>query len=400
MVLVVKDNDAPLLLDVSRMVWRRWAGTRATGIDRICQAWIEHYGSRAQAVIIHRHGQAILPFQTSQKLFRLLTLPERARSDVVRFRMALGALAVRRGVHLRDRLDGRGRFWLNPGHTGLDRLGLAEWVQRRNLRPIHLIHDLIPITHPQFCREGEDERHRRRMRAALDTASGVIANSAHTLDTLREFAAVEGRTLPPATVAWPGTPALPSLPPQPDREPTFVILGTIEGRKNQALLLAAWRQLLGDEGIAAKPRLLIVGRRGWQADDVFAELDSGAFGDSVVELGPLDDDRLAEVLARTRALLFPSITEGYGIPLVEALAARVPVIANDLPVFREIGQGVPELLPADDLTAWKDAICDYAKDQSPRRSAQMARIEGFHVPDWTEHFSQVDALLELLRRHD
>ncbi|KUO51803.1 MAG: hypothetical protein APF82_09685 [Sphingomonadales bacterium BRH_c42] len=396
MVLAVKDNDAPLLLDVSRMVWRRWTGTRSTGIDRICHAWIEHYGPRAQAVIIHRHGQAILPFQTSQVLFKLLTLPERARGDVMRFRMALGALAVRRGAHLRDRLDGRGRFWLNPGHTGLDRLGVAEWVRRRHLRPIHLVHDLIPITHPQFCREGEDERHRRRMRTVLDTASGVVANSAHTLDTLREFAVAEERMLPPTTVAWPGTPALPSVPPQPDGEPTFVILGTIEGRKNHALLLAVWRQLLSGEGIATKPRLLIVGRRGWQADDVFAELDSGAFGDSIVELGPLDDNRLADVLSRSRALLFPSIAEGYGIPLVEALAAKVPVIANDLPVFREIGQGVPELLPADDLAAWQDAICDYAKDQSPHRLAQVSRLEGFRVPGWPEHFAQIDALLQTL----
>lgn len=397
MALAVKDNDAPLLFDVSRLVWRRWTGTRATGIDRICLAWMEHYGPRSQAVVIHRRGQAILPFGTSQALFKLLARPDLGRGGTLRFRIALGALAMRRGAQLRDRLDGRDRFWLNPGHTGLDRPGLAEWVRRRRLRPIHLIHDLIPITHPQFCRDGEDERHRRRMLTALDTASGIVANSAHTLDTMREFAIGEGRLMPPATVAWPGTPALPVLPPRPAAEPTFVILGTIEGRKNHSMLLALWRQLLENDGIATKPRLVIVGRRGWQADEVFAELDSGIFGDSVVELGPLDDSGLAEVLSRSRALLFPSITEGYGIPLVEALAAKVPVIASDLPVFREIGQGVPELLPADDLAAWRDAICDYAEDASARRSAQLARLDAFHVPDWPEHFARVDALLNSLR---
>jgi glycosyltransferase involved in cell wall biosynthesis len=394
--LAVKDNDAPLLLDVSRLVWRRWTGTRATGIDRICLAWMEHYGPRAQAVIIHRRGQAILPFRTSQALFKLLARPDFGRGDTLRFRIALGALAIRRGAQLRDRLDGKDRFWLNPGHTGLDRPGLAEWVRRRRLRPIHLVHDLIPITHPQFCRDGEDERHRRRMRAALDTASGIVANSAHTLDTMREFAIAEGRSLPPATVAWPGTPALPAVPPQPDVEPTFVILGTIEGRKNHSMLLALWRQLLENDGIATKPRLVIVGRRGWQADDVFAELDSSGFGDSVVELGPLDDNGLAQVLSGSRALLFPSIAEGYGIPLIEALAAKIPVIASDLPVFREIGQGVPELLPVDDLAAWQDAIRDYAEDTSARRSAQLARLDAFQVPDWPEHFARVDALLQSL----
>lgn len=392
----VTDNDAPLLLDASRLVWRRWTGTRATGIDRICLAWMAHYGASAQAVIIHKQGQAILPVKTSQALFRLLSEPERARGGPVRFRAALAGLAVRRSGHLRDRLDGRGRLWLNPGHTGLDRPGLAEWVRRRRLRPVHLVHDLIPITHPQYCREGEAERHRCRMRTVLETASAVIANSAHTLSTLGDFARDEGCSMPPAAVAWPGTPILPTAARRNSADPIFVILGTIEGRKNHALLLSLWQRMLDEGNSATLPQLLVIGRRGWQADHVFAQLDHGGFGDRILELGPLDDARLAEVLADARALLFPSFAEGYGIPLVEALAAGVPVIASDLPVFREIGQGVPELLPPDDLSAWRDAIRDYAAPQSSRRAAQIARIKAFEVPNWKSHFARVDALLATL----
>ena len=391
-----RDNDAPLLLDASRLVWRRWSGTRATGIDRICLAWMEHYGPRAQAVIVHRQGQAILPFSTSQALFRLLTQPERRRGRAVAFRAALASLAIRRSGHLRDRLDGRGRFWLNPGHTGLDREGLSEWTRRRELRPVHLVHDLIPITHPQFCRQGEAERHARRMATVLESAAGVVANSAHTLATFAEFAAARGRAVPPAAVAWPGTPVLPRVPVPAASEPTFVILGTIEGRKNHALLLALWRRMLAAGGGNFVPRLVIVGRRGWQAEDVFAELEGGAFGDRVSEVGALDDRRLAEALAGAWALLFPSFAEGYGIPLVEALAAGVPVIASDLPVFREIGQGVPELIAPRDAAAWEAAIADYARPDSPRRAAQLARLAQFAAPDWRGHFARVDALLASL----
>lgn len=394
--MISKDNEAPLLLDASRLVWRKWSGTRATGIDRICTAWLEHYGSQAQAVIVHRNGQAILPFSTSQALFKLLVGPTRRRGDVVRFRAALAALAIRRSGHLKDRLEGRGRVWLNPGHTGLDSQRVADWVRRRNLRLVPLVHDLIPITHPQFCRQGEDERHRQRMRTVLDIASGVVANSAHTLDALRTFAQGEQRSLPPAAIAWPGTPILPSVPQPIGIEPSFVILGTIEGRKNHALLLLLWRQLLKERGSGTVPRLLIVGRRGWQADDVFAQLDSGDFGDRVIEVGALDDRRLADILTNARALLFPSFAEGYGIPLAEALAAGVPVIASDLPVFREIGQGVPELLPPDDLDTWRDAVLEYAHPESSRRAAQMARCQAFRVPDWRDHFERVDMLLENL----
>ncbi len=390
------DNDAPLLLDASRLVWRRWTGTRATGIDRICLAWMNHYASRAQAVIVHKRGQAILPFRTSQALFRLLIMPERPVRDARHFRAALIGLALQRGLHLRDRLQGRGRFWLNPGHTGLDAPGLADWIKARDLRPVHLVHDLIPITHPQFCRPGEDVRHRRRMRAVLDTAAGVVANSAHTLGTLRDFADAEGKSLPPAVVAWPGTPALPILPRKDDAEPTFVILGTIEGRKNHELLLRVWRGLMARKDGRRVPRLVIVGRRGWEASEVFGQLDSGEFGSFVTEVGSLDDARLAEVLAGARALLFPSHAEGYGIPLAEALAVGVPVIAGDLPVFREIGQGVPDLLPLDDEDAWMATIDDYASPASKRRERQVERLSTFRPPDWQTHFAVIDALLDRL----
>lgn len=314
------------------------------------------------------------------------------------FRAALASLAIRRSGHLRDRLEGRGRFWLNPGHTGLDLQGIAQWARRRHVRPIYLVHDLIPITHPQYCREGEEARHRLRMCTVLDTASGVVANSAHTLDTLAEFAAAEDRIMPLVAVAWPGTPVLPSVPARPESEPTFVILGTIEGRKNHALVLSVWQKLIRASSTGPAPQLVIIGRRGWQADAVFAQLDQGEFNGHVSEVGPLDDRRLASVLVGARALLFPSFAEGYGIPLAEALAAGVPVIASDLPVFREIGQGVPDLLPVDDVAAWCDAVSDYTQQPSSRRDAQLSRMEKFQIPDWHKHFATVDALLDVLGR--
>jgi glycosyltransferase involved in cell wall biosynthesis len=116
----------------------------------------------------------------------------------------------------------------------------------------------------------------------------------------------------------------------------------------------------------------------------------------VVELGPLDDRRLATLLTGARALLFPSFAEGYGIPLLEALAAGVPVLASDLPVFKEIGQGVPELLPPDDLAAWRHAVSDYTRSDSRRRAAQVSRLGAFRVPCWQDHFARIDALLETL----
>jgi glycosyltransferase involved in cell wall biosynthesis len=257
------------------------------------------------------------------------------------------------------------------------------------VRPIYLVHDLIPITHPQFCREGEDAKHRARMDMVLQTAAGVVGNSQHTLDTLAAYAKDTSRAMPPVVVAWPGCARLQTAAAQSGTGPgSFVILGTIEGRKNHRLLLKVWQTMVASMGESC-PQLIIIGRRGWQADDVFALLDQGDFRGKVIEAGAVDDARLAQLLGQARALLFPSFAEGFGIPLVEALAAGIPVIASDLEVFREIAGDIPELLPPDDEAAWIAALSDFAAASSPRRNAQLARLSQFRVPDWRTHFSNV-----------
>lgn len=393
-----KDNGAPLLLDVTRMIWRRWGGVRATGIDRICDAWLDHFANRSQAVIITAHRQTIVPMRASQALFAALRAEARHPEHSSRlFRRKLVKLALRWSPWLLRNYSGKGRFWLNPGHTGLHVPGLLAWCRKAQVRPVYLVHDLIPITHPEYCRDGEDEKHRDRMTMVLRSGAAVVANSRHTLETLSAFAWQQNCSMPPATVAWPGSASMPicaedSL----DHSPaSFVVLGTIEGRKNHALLLSVWKKLLARLGDDC-PQLVIIGRRGWQADDVFQTLDNFDYRGKVVEAGAVDDARLAHLLGHARALLFPSFAEGFGIPLVEALEAGIPVIASNLEVFREIAGDVPELLAPDDEAGWINALSDYTDDNNPRRRAQLERLRDFQPPDWLAHFAQVESFLEQL----
>lgn len=174
-------------------------------------------------------------------------------------------------------------------------------------------------------------------------------------------------------------------------------VGTIEGRKNHQLLLSVWKDLvarsMASTSSSAVPRLVVVGRRGWQAEEVFALLDQHDFQGHVIEAGPQADAQLAQEIRGARALLFPSFAEGFGMPMVEALAAGVPVIASDLEVFREVGQGVPDLLPVSDVAAWRDAVLDYARPDSAARARQLNRIRQFRAPSWTDHFARIDAMI-------
>lgn len=386
------DNDAPLLLDVTRLVWRRWAGRRPTGIDRVCLAYLENFASDAQAVVHHPRMRRILDRRSSNELFDLLLQPPQ------RFRSALVGRALRRLG--RGSCDAGRRLYLNIGHTGLDSEDFRTWVGRSEVRSVYFVHDLIPLTHPQYCREGEASRHARRMRTILATASGVIGNSQATLDDLRRFGEEEGFSFPPAIAAWLGcTPLDPARTRRCDGEPpTFVTLGTIEGRKNHLLLLEIWSKLVARMGDAA-PRLLIIGQRGWKAEPAFEILDRhGMLRGHVAEVSDCSDREVAEHLSNARALLFPSHAEGFGLPLVEALALGVPVIASDLPVFREIGQHVPTLVNSDDRDAWEAAIVDYARPESAARAAQLSRLPQFHPFDWPSHFRLVENWLASLDR--
>jgi hypothetical protein len=233
----------PLLLDTSRMVWRRWTGRLPTGIDRVCLAWLDHFGPVSQAVLQWRGRFLVLCPRRSQHLFGLI------RDGQGDFRRRFAAMVpglVSDGVRPRDRA---GRIYCNIGHTGLDHPALPRWIARHDLRAVFLLHDLIPITHPEFCRAGEAERHTRRIRHALIAGAGIIANSAATLDELATFAHEQGVPLPPSLSAWISGPALPQgtgLPnsagfpkgraPARLNRPWFIAVGTIEGRKNHALL--------------------------------------------------------------------------------------------------------------------------------------------------------------------
>jgi glycosyltransferase involved in cell wall biosynthesis len=236
------------------------------------------------------------------------------------------------------------------------------------------------------------------METLLRTAAGVLANSEATADEVRAFARAAGLPLPPLQAAALGSAAIR----QPDRspplaQPYFVVLGTIEPRKNHLLLLHTWRELVAQMGAAA-PHLVVIGQRGWECENVIDLLERCESLRGVVhELSNCPDETVAQYLAHARALLFPSFAEGYGLPLVEALQIGTPVIASSLPVFSEIAGAVPDYLDPLDGIGWAQAIRDYADPESQRRASQEQRIATFVPPTWERHFEIVEDLLGQVR---
>lgn len=382
-----------LLFDVTRLIWRRWAGRHPTGIDRVALAYARHYQTRARAVIQYPRFRRILPAGPSSKLFALLLDGQ----PNFRRRFVLFAMAhIHRAVKSQPSY---GQYYLNVGHTGLNHPGHLTWVQKTGVKPLYLIHDLIPITHPQFCRDGESEKHIARMTVMLRAAHGVIGNSKDTLSILAEFAKNAAMPMPQNIFAHLGTAQMSgSKPNRPAslNKPYFVILATIEGRKNHSLLLDLWQEMIA-AGTADIPHLIIIGQRGWQAEHVTRRLDQDtALKPYVTEFSQMGDAEIGAYLRGARALLFPSFAEGYGMPLAEALLIGTPAIASNLAVFREITGDIPEFLDPKDTAGWMDMIRRYATDPSPDRDQQLMRMARLKLPSWPDHFDKIDAWLSAL----
>ena len=301
-------------------------------------------------------------------------------------------IAGRALANLRPVRADAGSLYVNVSHTGLDQPHVLGRLADRGVAPVVMVHDLIPINFPEYCAPAAEARHQRRMREVIRHARLVITNSQTTANELSDFAASSGRTAPVTRVAPLGieTEFLADDARWTAARPYFVCVGTIEARKNVAFLLALWRRL-AERGGSSAPRLVLVGRRGWENESVIDHLQRL---DSVIrlvhEVSDLSDRELAQLVGGANALLSPSLAEGFDLPVVEALALKTPVIASDIPAHRELAGSAATLVDPLDGPAWVEAI-----EQAVRRNG---RGPAYAAPTWNAHFELVAAALRDLAK--
>ncbi len=380
-----------MIIDITRLLDRRMQGRLPTGVDRVSLEYIRYFGARATA-LVRFSGQWIeLSSPHSKQLFEVLLSPTGNFNSKIR-----GIIAQSFPFSMAKRFSSR-QYLFNTGHSGLEKSEYLTRLKRSGLKPIFFVHDLIPLSYPEYCRPGEAEKHRHRINMMLSMGYGLIANSQETLTAVSEYAQANGFSMPPAVVALLAPPKFPyAMPNATLNQPYFVMLGTIEPRKNHWLILHIWRQLIQLMGDRT-PRLVIVGQRGWECENVVDLLERcESLKGFVFEYTHCKDTELAAWLLGAQALLFPSFIEGYGMPLIEALSMKVPVIASDLNVFREIAGDIPEYIDPLDGLKWKELILEYAQINSLKRWAQIQRMAGFLAPTWQGHFERVESFIETL----
>ncbi|ESR22631.1 glycosyltransferase family 4 protein [Lutibaculum baratangense] len=377
-------------------------GTMRTLLDRIERSWLldsetgledPFYGElraaiEAPAATDRPHALRLKRQSRRQAMGRALQLPVQ---EMVRSRARLAAAT--------NRSAGGARSYFHCSHTQTDKPQRFAWLERRGVPAVFFIHDAIPVLYPEFCSPGSAARHHARLQTASERGALLIVNSEATKRSVAGYMESQGWRVPEIEVVplgvdrWFSDRDAPR--PRAPNAPYFVCIGTIEPRKNLIFLFNVWRELARRHG-PNTPKLVLVGRRGWENENMIDVLErSTSLAPHLIEVADLPDLGLAALLKGARALLAPSQVEGFSLPVAEALSLGTPVVASDIAVHREVADGHARLLGTIDGNGWVEAIEGLTDVDGPSRAEALKRAQGYSAISWGRH---VELSMEIVSR--
>lgn len=221
-------------------------------------------------------------------------------------------------------------------------------LRLRGVKMVFTVYDLLPITSPENFAPDTTFRYAQWLDMLARASDGILciskAASNQLKQWLEQFGPTEGHTLqlgwaPLGTDADEATPRALSTDEREliaviTRHPVFLMVGTVESRNAHAQTLAAFAQLWHQNELV---NLVIVGKQGWLVDPLVARLRSHPLrGKHLFWIEDADNYFLEQVYAASTCLIAASLDDGSGLPLVEATRHKLPILARDIPVFREV----------------------------------------------------------------
>lgn len=263
------------------------------------------------------------------------------------------------------------------------------WYDRRmiarfgDLPRVVTVHDLIPESWPEVT----SAQQLADKRAAVAGSAAVICVSAATRDDLVEHypeAADRAIVIHLGLPSYLEQPQLSVAPADLPQGPYVVYVGNRGSYKNFATLVQALGRCRRDV------RLVAVGG-GPLGPDATRELAGHGAAGRVHHLGAVDDARLTALLRGARALVSPSLKEGFGLPPLEALALGTPVLLSDIPVYREVYGDWARFFPPEDVETLADLLADAATGQLPPVPSREELRQRF---SWARVAQQTEAVYE------
>ncbi|HUR17718.1 MAG TPA: glycosyltransferase family 1 protein [Acidimicrobiales bacterium] len=273
--------------------------------------------------------------------------------------------------------------WHNPRSRRL----LLPSLVRDGVVPVTLIADVMPLQHPEWFDPAVTVRFVDFVEAHLAHSERFVCISRCAERDLLELADRIGVTRPMHTSVTTMGADYRAFGAEPDALPAglagryLLSVGTLEPRKNQALLIDAFDRL------RARYRdlsLVLVGKQGWKTRDLVDRIARHPDTGRRLRWMPRTDDAALEVLYRNAFLaVTPSLYEGFGTPVIEALACGVPTLASDRGALPEAGGRWAEFFDPDDLEALVALIERHLSDPDHHRARRTA-LEAYRPPTWDD----------------
>ena len=272
--------------------------------------------------------------------------------------------------------------------------------RRVGFRTILFCYDTIPVRFPHLMSFDARQTFARYFVDVAHSADRVVAISQTSRSDFVSLMEEVGAPKPPVDVVALGTdlnvPEGAMRAPSKDLESTTFVLcvSTIEARKNHEVLYNVWDRLIamyGDE----VPTLVIVGMVGWGVGDLLFRIRTNPrLKERIRILDNLADGELAWLYRNSLFSVFPSLYEGWGLPVVESLAYGTPCICSTAPAVVEAAQGLATAIDPLDTRAWLVAIERLWRDR-PLREKEAARCSAEFRPNlWKDHAHQLLAIAQ------
>ncbi|MGB4678459.1 MAG: glycosyltransferase family 1 protein [Aggregatilineales bacterium] len=300
-------------------------------------------------------------------------------------------------------------FWSNPPQQAEAMLGAPDIIHAnnfycpvwlKNTRLIYTLYDLIFIEHPEWTTEANRSGCFDGVFNASLRADYIVSISeysrAHFLETFPHYPEEKVVTVYPAS-RFAGKPAVPSRPdglPPLETGGFWLNVATLEPRKNHERLLRAYARLKQHRGSTFP--LVLVGARGWLIEGFRKQIAELGLEQDVLMPGYIDDTALQWLYQNCFAFVYPSLFEGFGLPVLEAMSLGAPVISSNTSSLPEIVGSAGLLVDPLDVDSIFEAMLLLTEDEQTRIALKECALERANEFSWEHTARQILKLYESL----
>ena len=277
---------------------------------------------------------------------------------------------------------------------------LYKRLKEKNIKIVVHVYDIIPVLFPQYCHSNTLIRFLNYIGATLEYADNIIVNTESTANDIKELANKVGVQAPKIEVIPLGSDfkndelkeeILGTATKITEKGKYIFMVGTIEPRKNHQFVLDMFDKYLKNTDIS----LVFAGRIGWNVEELTSRMKKYEESyDNFYFINAGNDTTINYLYNNASLVLVPSIYEGFGLPIIEALEKKVPVIASDISVFKDVAGDFCDYFSLDDVDDLGKLVMKYINNENNIFENKVEQLKSYKITTWDESYSKFNDFFE------